>query len=232
MGGNTTTSRAVVQNAGPAYRLPAAAVKEEFKEAPVLHLLLHLFQPGIRRRVIDDDEFAHIRASVVISVCVRAPSSSRCGDMGCSPASAVARCVSPKSDIQTTAWSTSSSSSLPGGAPPQGRLIAKGRHHAKVPMVEKPLGARRRSSTSRERGLSDFTSGPFERRAARERAASIAQLSRQESATKKCMQRRICMPCRDVCSLSPIEKRVERLVSTSSRRIRTLQCLNGTAVTR
>jgi len=44
MGGDSTTSRAVVQNAGPAYRLAAAAVKEEFKEAPVLHLLLRYTQ--------------------------------------------------------------------------------------------------------------------------------------------------------------------------------------------
>lgn len=40
LGGDSTSSRAVVQNAGPAYRLPAAALKRESLEAPVLHLLL------------------------------------------------------------------------------------------------------------------------------------------------------------------------------------------------
>ena len=44
MGGDSTSSRAVVQNAGPAYRLRAAALREEFKEAPVLHLLLRYTQ--------------------------------------------------------------------------------------------------------------------------------------------------------------------------------------------
>ena len=40
MGGGSTPSRAVVQSAGGGYRLPAAALKQEFKLAPVLHLLL------------------------------------------------------------------------------------------------------------------------------------------------------------------------------------------------
>lgn len=44
LGGDSTSSRAVVQNAGPAYRLPAAALKEESQEAPVLHLLLRYTQ--------------------------------------------------------------------------------------------------------------------------------------------------------------------------------------------
>ena len=44
MGGESTSSRAVVQNAGPAYRLPAAALKQEFKDAAVLHLLLRYTQ--------------------------------------------------------------------------------------------------------------------------------------------------------------------------------------------
>ena len=50
MGGDTTTSRAVVQNAGPAYRLAAAAIRQEFREAPVLHLLLRYTQALISRR--------------------------------------------------------------------------------------------------------------------------------------------------------------------------------------
>ena len=44
MGGGSTISRAVVQGAGDAYRLPAAVLKEEFKLAPVLHLLLRYTQ--------------------------------------------------------------------------------------------------------------------------------------------------------------------------------------------
>ncbi len=40
MGGESTPSRAVVQSAGTGYRLKAAVIKEEFKRAPVLHLLL------------------------------------------------------------------------------------------------------------------------------------------------------------------------------------------------
>jgi CRP-like cAMP-binding protein len=44
MGGNSTTSRAVVQNAGPAYRLPAESLKRELQETPVLHLLLRYTQ--------------------------------------------------------------------------------------------------------------------------------------------------------------------------------------------
>ena len=43
MGGESTTSRAVVQSAGEGYRLPRA-IKEEFKRAPVLHLLLRYTQ--------------------------------------------------------------------------------------------------------------------------------------------------------------------------------------------
>ena len=37
MGGGSTPSRTVVQSAGKGYRLPTAALKEEFKLAPVLH---------------------------------------------------------------------------------------------------------------------------------------------------------------------------------------------------
>jgi CRP-like cAMP-binding protein len=44
MGGESTTSRAVVQGAGIAYRLPSGVIKEEFKRAPVLHLLLRYTQ--------------------------------------------------------------------------------------------------------------------------------------------------------------------------------------------
>jgi CRP-like cAMP-binding protein len=44
MGGESTTSRAVVQGAGVAYRLPSKIIKEEFKRAPVLHLLLRYTQ--------------------------------------------------------------------------------------------------------------------------------------------------------------------------------------------
>ena len=45
MGGESTPSRAVVQSAGIAYRLPAAALKDEFSQGgPVLHLLLRYTQ--------------------------------------------------------------------------------------------------------------------------------------------------------------------------------------------
>jgi CRP-like cAMP-binding protein len=44
MGGDSTTSRAVVQGTGKAYKLPAARLQEEFKRAPVLHLLLRYTQ--------------------------------------------------------------------------------------------------------------------------------------------------------------------------------------------
>jgi CRP-like cAMP-binding protein len=45
MGGNSTSSRALVQSAGGAYRLAAARMKEEFDRAgPVLHLLLRYTQ--------------------------------------------------------------------------------------------------------------------------------------------------------------------------------------------
>ena len=44
MGGESTPSRAVVQSAGQGYRLPAETIKEEFKRAPVLHLLLRYTQ--------------------------------------------------------------------------------------------------------------------------------------------------------------------------------------------
>jgi CRP-like cAMP-binding protein len=40
MGGGSATSRAVVQSAGHAFRLNAAAMKDEFNRTPVLHLLL------------------------------------------------------------------------------------------------------------------------------------------------------------------------------------------------
>ena len=51
MGGESTSSRAVVQDAGQAYRLPAAAIKKEFEEAPVLHLLLRFTQALISQMV-------------------------------------------------------------------------------------------------------------------------------------------------------------------------------------
>jgi CRP-like cAMP-binding protein len=44
MGGESTPSRAVVQSAGQAYRLSSAAIKEEFKRLPVLHLMLRYTQ--------------------------------------------------------------------------------------------------------------------------------------------------------------------------------------------
>ena len=44
MGGESTPSRAVVQSAGEGFRLPAQAIKEEFKRAPVLHLMLRYTQ--------------------------------------------------------------------------------------------------------------------------------------------------------------------------------------------
>ncbi|GGP17742.1 Crp/Fnr family transcriptional regulator [Silvimonas iriomotensis] len=44
MGGESTTSRAVVQSAGRGYRLKARVMKEEFSHAPVLHLMLRYTQ--------------------------------------------------------------------------------------------------------------------------------------------------------------------------------------------
>ena len=45
MGGNSTSSRAVVQNAGHAFRVKAQMIKDEFNNAaPVLHLLLRYTQ--------------------------------------------------------------------------------------------------------------------------------------------------------------------------------------------
>ena len=44
MGGESTPSRGVVQSAGQGFRLPALIIKEEFKRAPVLHLLLRYTQ--------------------------------------------------------------------------------------------------------------------------------------------------------------------------------------------
>jgi CRP-like cAMP-binding protein len=44
MGGESTPSRAVVQSAGKGWRLASQAIKEEFKRAPVLHLLLRYTQ--------------------------------------------------------------------------------------------------------------------------------------------------------------------------------------------
>jgi CRP-like cAMP-binding protein len=44
MGGESTTSRAVVQSAGKGYRLKAQVLKDEFNRAPVLHLLLRYTQ--------------------------------------------------------------------------------------------------------------------------------------------------------------------------------------------
>ncbi len=44
MGGQTTPSRAVVQSAGEGFRLDAETLQDEFKQAPVLHLLLRYTQ--------------------------------------------------------------------------------------------------------------------------------------------------------------------------------------------
>ena len=44
MGGESTTSRAVVQSAGKAFRLSSRVIKEEFNRAPVLHLFLRYTQ--------------------------------------------------------------------------------------------------------------------------------------------------------------------------------------------
>jgi CRP-like cAMP-binding protein len=44
MGGESTPSRAVVQSAGRGYRMKAQVIKDEFKRAPVLHLLLRYTQ--------------------------------------------------------------------------------------------------------------------------------------------------------------------------------------------
>jgi CRP-like cAMP-binding protein len=45
MGGNSTSSRAVVQNAGHGFRMKAQVIKDEFENAaPVLHLLLRYVQ--------------------------------------------------------------------------------------------------------------------------------------------------------------------------------------------
>ncbi len=44
MGGESTPSRAVVQSAGQGFRLKSEVIKEEFKHAPVLHLLLRYTQ--------------------------------------------------------------------------------------------------------------------------------------------------------------------------------------------
>lgn len=44
MGGESTPSRAVVQSAGKGFRIPSSVMKDEFKYAPVLHLLLRYTQ--------------------------------------------------------------------------------------------------------------------------------------------------------------------------------------------
>jgi CRP-like cAMP-binding protein len=44
MGGESTPSRAVVQSAGHGFRMASRAIKDEFKSAPVLHLLLRYTQ--------------------------------------------------------------------------------------------------------------------------------------------------------------------------------------------
>ena len=44
MGGESTPSRAVVQSAGEGFRMKAAAIKNAFKQPPVLHLLLRYTQ--------------------------------------------------------------------------------------------------------------------------------------------------------------------------------------------
>ena len=44
MGGESTPSRAVVQSAGMGFRMKSRVLKEEFKQSPVLHLLLRYTQ--------------------------------------------------------------------------------------------------------------------------------------------------------------------------------------------
>lgn len=44
MGGESTSSRGVVQSAGEGFRLKSAAIKDEFNRAPVLHLMLRYTQ--------------------------------------------------------------------------------------------------------------------------------------------------------------------------------------------
>jgi CRP-like cAMP-binding protein len=44
MGGDSTPSRAVIQSAGHGFRLKSSVLKEEFKRAPVMHLLLRYTQ--------------------------------------------------------------------------------------------------------------------------------------------------------------------------------------------
>ena len=44
MGGESTPSRAVVQSAGQGYRVSSEVIKEQFKRAPVLHLMLRYTQ--------------------------------------------------------------------------------------------------------------------------------------------------------------------------------------------
>jgi CRP-like cAMP-binding protein len=44
MGGESTPSRAVVQSAGAGFRMKAGVIKEEFKQGPVMHLLLRYTQ--------------------------------------------------------------------------------------------------------------------------------------------------------------------------------------------
>jgi hypothetical protein len=52
MGGDSTSSRALVQSAGGAYRLTAKLMKEEFdRGGPVLHLLLRYTQALITQMV-------------------------------------------------------------------------------------------------------------------------------------------------------------------------------------
>jgi hypothetical protein len=52
MGGESTSSRAIVQSAGGAYRLSADIMKQEFNRAgPVMHLFLHYTQALITQMV-------------------------------------------------------------------------------------------------------------------------------------------------------------------------------------
>ena len=51
MGGESTPSRAVVQSAGRGFRIPSSVLREEFKFAPVLHLLLRFTQALIAQMV-------------------------------------------------------------------------------------------------------------------------------------------------------------------------------------
>ena len=54
MGGETTSSRAVVQNAGYAYRVPAALIKQEFDRGGALQLLAAALHAGAHHADVAD----------------------------------------------------------------------------------------------------------------------------------------------------------------------------------